>query len=192
MAANYLQEGSPFNNWIISSLLLIDSLGNTMDLIRFLAGDVKIVPAKPQRSPVKVRGKTIASLKGEEAEGSIEIPLHLVALISVNGTGNPTLTQILGQVGAGTAFVPFTTISGTDPDGAVDSVIIDPSNRCWLYQMILAPSRGGDTAAIVKEKVSIYAETPPPDPNIANVGAASAHTISGVVARQFSTAITTT
>jgi len=192
MAASYFQPGSPFNNSIITSLVLIDSNGSSMDLLRFLAGDVKVVPAKPQRARVPVRGKTIASLKGEEAEGSIEIPLHLPTLIDVSGAGAPTLTQILQQTGAGLAFVPFTTISGTDPDGAADTVIVDLSNRCWLYQMILAPARGGDTTAIFKEKMSIYAETPPPDPNIANVGAASAHTISGTIARQFSFALATT
>lgn len=190
--AAYLQPGSPFNNAIITSLLLIDANGSTMDLLRFLAGDVKVVPAKPQRARVPVRGKTVASLKGEEAEGSIEIPLHLPTLIDVSGAGLPTLTQVLQQTGAGLTFVPFTAISGTDPDGSADTVIVDASNRCWLYQMILAPARGGDTTAILKEKMSIYAETPPPDPNIANVGSASAHSISGTIARQFSFALATT
>lgn len=183
--ASYQLIGGPWNNAVICGLLLIDASGtaNSINLLRSLSGDIKFVPVKPQAVAAKVQGVTIWSGQGDQADGSLEIPLHLRALTDPTGAGTPTLTEILNQIGTGTTFVPWTTITGTDPNGNNAPLLIDPTNRCWLYQIDIAYSRGGDTSAINKNRVQIYAETTPPDETYANTGAVSSHSLSGVVRR---------
>lgn len=191
MAVSINRQVRAFNAEVVKKIWLEDALGNIIHLRRGLAGDIALTEPLATSVRASVDGKPVASLLGDLTVGSISIPLHGSALTDVEDTGDPTLREILTRTNGGAAWVPFTGVAGTDPDGDTFVYQATPRIKMWKICIESAYARGGNTSATKNELVTAYVEIPNPPINIANVGGVSTYTLAGEIPREGLVTITT-
>jgi hypothetical protein len=179
-----------YNAEVVKRIWLQDSAGNKIHLRGRLAGDIALVKPKMALVRGEVDGKPIGTVSGATAPGSITIPLHADALTDCIQSGFPTLDEILNQTNLGTTFSPYTSSTGTDPDGDTFGYGATPRAKMWMICIELDHKRGGVREATKNTMITVYAEVANPDVSIANNGGISAYTLMGEIPREGHVSIT--